>query len=57
VMAARWAGLTTVAQPMRELGASAARLLDLRIRGDAEPPRHELLATRLVVRSTSDRPL
>ena len=33
VMAARYAGLTTVRQPMRELGATAARLLDDLITG------------------------
>jgi len=55
VMAARWAGLTTVAQPMRELGATAAHLLDARIRGQAGPAHHELLTTHLVARMTSDR--
>jgi LacI family transcriptional regulator len=55
VMAARYAGLTTVRQPMRELGAHAARMLDLRIRGDVEPARHEVLPTELVVRSTCGR--
>ncbi len=41
VMAARYAGLTTVRQPMRELGATAARLLDELIVGDRDrtPPR------------------
>lgn len=52
VMAARYAGLTSVRQPMRELGAHAARLLDLRIRGDAEAARHEVLPTELVVRDS-----
>ena len=38
VMAARYAGLTTVRQPMRELGATAARLLDeLIVDGRTEP--------------------
>lgn len=55
VMAARWAGLTTVRQPMRELGERAARLLDARIRGDDSPPRHEVLATHLVQRRTCGR--
>lgn len=53
VMAARYAGLTTVRQPMRELGATAARLLDELIVGDRTDPRHELLPTELVVRNTS----
>jgi LacI family transcriptional regulator len=52
VMAAGYAGLTTVRQPMRELGATAAHVLDERLRGDRTEPRHELLATRLVVRSS-----
>ena len=53
VMAARYAGLTTVRQPMRELGATAARLLDELIVGDRTEPRHELLSTELVIRSSS----
>ncbi len=52
VMAARYAGLTTVRQPMRELGSHAARLLDLRIRGETEAPRHEVLPTELVIRDS-----
>ncbi|SEF17292.1 LacI family DNA-binding transcriptional regulator [Jiangella alba] len=50
VMAARYAGLTTVRQPMREMGARAARLLDARISGDRSEPRHDVLTTQLVVR-------
>ena len=53
VMAARYAGLTTVRQPMRALGATAARLLDELIVGDRTEPRHELLPTRLVTRTSS----
>ncbi|HYF71575.1 MAG TPA: LacI family DNA-binding transcriptional regulator [Nocardioides sp.] len=53
VMAARYAGLTTVRQPMRELGATAARLLDELISGTRAQPRHELLPTQLVVRSST----
>jgi LacI family transcriptional regulator len=53
VMAARYAGLTTVRQPMRELGATAARLLDELIVGDRTEPRHVLLPTELVIRSSS----
>lgn len=52
VMAASWAGLTTVRQPMRELGALAARLLDGRIRNPKSVPRHELLPTELIVRTS-----
>jgi LacI family transcriptional regulator len=54
VMAARYAGLTTVRQPMRELGATAARLLDELITGSRTEPRHEVLPTELVVRASSD---
>jgi len=54
VMAARYAGLTTVRQPMRELGAMAARLLDELIRGQRDSPRHEVLATELIVRSSTN---
>jgi len=53
VMAARYAGLTTVRQPMRDLGATAARLLDELISGTRTQPRHELLPTRLVVRTST----
>ncbi len=56
VMAARWAGLSTVSQPMRDLGATAARRLDARIRGDNTPAQHIRLDTELVVRSTSTAP-
>ena len=52
VMAARYAGLTTVRQPMRELGASAARMLDELISGRHEP-RHEVLATDLIIRTST----
>lgn len=53
VMAARYAGVTTVRQPMRELGATAARLLDELIAGDRAHSRHEVLPTELVVRSST----
>ncbi len=53
VMAARYAGLTTVRQPMRELGGTAARLLDELIKGSRSTPRHELLKTELVTRSST----
>lgn len=54
VMAARHArpGLTTVRQPMRELGAWAAHRLDARLRGDTGPARHEVMPTQLVVRGS-----
>ena len=52
IMAARWAGLTTVRQPMRELGAFAARILDRRITDPAGKRRHEVLRTELVVRTS-----
>jgi DNA-binding LacI/PurR family transcriptional regulator len=53
-MAARHArpALTTVRQPMRELGAWAARALDERISGRRAVPVTELLPTRLIVRSS-----
>ena len=53
VMAARYAGLTTVRQPMRELGVRAAQLLDQLINRTREEPVHEVLATELIVRQTS----
>ncbi|HSE71845.1 MAG TPA: LacI family DNA-binding transcriptional regulator [Nocardioidaceae bacterium] len=56
VMAARYAGLTTVRQPMRELGATAAQLLDELITGSRTEPRHELLPTELVVRTSTTNP-
>jgi LacI family transcriptional regulator len=52
VMAARYAGLTTVRQPMRQLGATAAHVLDERLRGDRSEPRHEVLTTDLIVRTS-----
>lgn len=52
VMAARWAGLTTVRQPMRELGATAARLLEGRIGGRPVGPRTLTLPTELVTRTS-----
>jgi LacI family transcriptional regulator len=54
IMAARHArpALTTVRQPMRELGAWAAQALDQRIRGDRDTPITEVLPTRLIVRSS-----
>ena len=39
VMAARYAGLTTVRQPMRDLGVRAAQLLDQLIHRTREDPR------------------
>ena len=54
VMAARHSrpGLTTVRQPMRELGAWAARRLHDRLTGDLSEPRHEVLPTQLVRRAS-----
>jgi LacI family transcriptional regulator len=54
IMAARHArpALTTVRQPMRELGTWAAQALDQRIRGDRDTPITEVLPTRLIVRSS-----
>jgi LacI family transcriptional regulator len=53
VMAARYAGLTTVRQPMRDLGSTAARLLDELIVGTRSTPRHEVLPTQLVIRTST----
>lgn len=53
VMAARYAGLTTVRQPMRALGGTAARLLDELVTGARTEPRHELLPTELVIRTST----
>ena len=55
LLAARFAGLTTVRQPMRELGATAARWLNRRITESSDKPaapRRRVLPTRLVVRSS-----
>lgn len=52
VMAARYAGLTTVRQPMRVLGATAATWLQERITGDRAPTRRQVLRTQLVIRSS-----
>jgi LacI family transcriptional regulator len=45
-------GLTTIRQPVRELGATAATLLFDRIRGDRTQPHHVLLPTALVIRAS-----
>ena len=50
LLAARFAGLTTVAQPMRELGANAAGWLHERINTHPPAPRRRVLPTQLVVR-------
>ncbi|MEQ7124253.1 LacI family DNA-binding transcriptional regulator [Actinopolymorpha sp. B11F2] len=54
IMAARHArpALTTVRQPMRELGERAARLLHARVEGTAAAPFHDVLPTQLVVRTS-----
>ncbi len=49
--------LTTVALPMRDIGAQAAKLLLKRIEGDMEEPRRVILPTELVVRASSGVPL
>ena len=53
VMAARYAGLTTVRQPMREIGATAARLLDERISETRSTTAELVLPTTLVPRNTT----
>ena len=49
--------LTTVHQPISEKGAEAVRLLMSAIDGDIQPPEHRRLETRLIVRSSTTRPL
>lgn len=49
--------LTTVAQPTRELGETAARLLVDRLRGDDGPLRRIVLAPKLVVRASTAAPV
>jgi DNA-binding LacI/PurR family transcriptional regulator len=50
LLAARFAGLTTVRQPMRELGVTAARLLHQRMTDPRPAVRRRVLPTELVVR-------
>ena len=50
ILGARFAGLTTVRQPMRDLGATAARWLHERLEDPARPVRQQVLPTQLVVR-------
>ncbi|MFI6595877.1 LacI family DNA-binding transcriptional regulator [Nonomuraea sp. NPDC050536] len=54
IMAARHArpALTTIRQPMRELGARAARALDELITGVRDTPEHLVLSTELVIRAS-----
>ncbi len=56
VMAARYAGLTTVRQPMRDLGVRAAQLLDQLIHRTRADPVHEVLPTELIVRQSTTPP-
>ncbi|MFC6022627.1 LacI family DNA-binding transcriptional regulator [Plantactinospora solaniradicis] len=61
VLAARFTGLTTVRQPMRDLGAVSARWLHHRITerttdGTPVPARRRVLPTRLVVRRSCGCP-
>jgi LacI family transcriptional regulator len=60
LLAARFAGLSTVAQPMRQLGATAARWLHERIterenQYEPAPARRRILPTQLVVRRSCGR--
>ncbi|MEV0589046.1 LacI family DNA-binding transcriptional regulator [Nonomuraea sp. NPDC050310] len=57
IMAARHArpALTTIRQPMRELGAGAARALDELIAGQRDEPRHLTLPAELVIRHSCGR--
>ncbi|HET6986170.1 MAG TPA: LacI family DNA-binding transcriptional regulator [Kribbella sp.] len=54
VMAARYVtpGLTTVRQPMAELGRMAAQRLHERVTGDRSRARNDVLATQLVLRDS-----
>jgi LacI family transcriptional regulator len=54
LMAARFAGLTTVRQPMRELGATAARRLHelMNARPAKRTGRQKTLPTQLVLRTS-----
>ena len=45
-------GLTTVSQPMRELGARVAQILLAQIRGDPPTPPDVILATSLLIRGS-----
>ena len=48
--------LTTVHQPVRDKGQTAARLLIAAIDDRSQAPAHERLETRLVIRSSTGRP-
>jgi LacI family transcriptional regulator len=48
--------LTTIGQPVRDLGARAAARLLERIEGSTEPPRAETLPTELVLRRSCGCP-
>jgi DNA-binding LacI/PurR family transcriptional regulator len=45
--------LTTVVQPVEEIGARAARLLLERLDHDQTPPRHDVLPLDMVVRGST----
>ena len=58
VMTARYVepGLTTVRQPVRELGARASDLLHERITGSAASARAQVIPTHLVIRASCGCP-
>jgi len=47
------AGLTTIEQPIEEMGRAAARALLVRLADETLPPRHTLLEPRLIRRSSA----
>ena len=47
--------VTAVAQPVRQLGREAGKLLLARMQGDASKPRRLRLATELIIRASSEQ--
>ena len=49
----RMVNLTTISQPLREIGSTSVELLTSRLRDPSQPPREVILPHRLIVRGSS----
>ncbi len=52
----RMVNLTTISQPLREIGSTSVELLTSRIRDPSQPPREVILPHRLITRGSSAAP-
>jgi LacI family transcriptional regulator len=51
----RMVNLTTMSQPLREIGSTSVELLTSRLRDPSQPPREVILPHRLIIRGSSAR--